>query len=458
MPAVSRRLTRSLGGVMLGALLSCAEPAPDTSTRDVAPAPGSPPAFQLVVTSDQLGELYPCGCRVAPAGGLARRVAAIVRHAGRGPSLVVDGGDAFFRLARINPRDAAEARANAEVIADGLRRTRAAAMVVGERDLALGLDVLEGLAERAGVTLVAANLRDDQGRSPFATQVDIDVAGRRVSVIGAVGPGLGYRAAALSVSEPVAALVASARGARGRGADAVVALLHMSEGQAADVERKVGRDLVDAFVLGHPRRAAAVARQGRTLQAGDRGRWVLTASVARGRVFGVGLHPVGASDPEDPAMAAQVRRVAQRASARDRGAPRYVGAGACKRCHAPAYASWRRTAHARTWRTLAAARQTSNLDCFACHVTGFERPGGPRSVAETARLRSVGCEACHGPGSRHVASSTVAMPVAAVGPEVCQECHRSDPHQGPFDHEARRAQITGVGHGRGPKTPAPSIR
>ncbi|MEL7369767.1 MAG: multiheme c-type cytochrome [Myxococcota bacterium] len=126
----------------------------------------------------------------------------------------------------------------------------------------------------------------------------------------------------------------------------------------------------------------------------------------------------------------------------------YVGSKACGQCHERAFAHWKKTGHARAWKTMVRTRQTSNLDCVGCHVTGFERAGGPRRLVDLKPFRNVGCEACHGPGSAHAENPEMALDYPDSVPEqVCAECHRIQADQKPFVYTERLRDVLGVGHG-----------
>ncbi len=166
------------------------------------------------------------------------------------------------------------------------------------------------------------------------------------------------------------------------------------------------------------------------------------------------LVPLDKDLPEDPVVLTMYRAYqdrlgdVNRTELEARSDMTYVGNQACKKCHAPAFAHWKTTGHAKAWETMKRTRQTSNLDCVPCHVTGFDRPGGPRRLAELAAFVDVGCESCHGPGSAHAEAPEVKVAFPREVPErVCAECHRAQEDQKPFVYEDR----LGKGHGAAAK-------
>jgi len=95
------------------------------------------------------------------------------------------------------------------------------------------------------------------------------------------------------------------------------------------------------------------------------------------------------------------------------GDTEYVGAKKCKACHMKQYKSWEQTKMAKSLENLKPGvlpeekkkagldpnkDYTSDKDCLKCHTTGYEKPSGFKSMAETPDLADVQCEACHGPG------------------------------------------------------------
>jgi hypothetical protein len=131
------------------------------------------------------------------------------------------------------------------------------------------------------------------------------------------------------------------------------------------------------------------------------------------------------------------------------GAAQYVGNAACEDCHSDAFEHWQRTRHARAWKTLVDRGQQFDLDCIACHVTGWGQPSGA-TLARNEPLRDVGCETCHGPGSIHVAKGGEDRPSTMIRnppPQMCAtQCHTKE-HSDTFLYEAYLRDVVGPGHG-----------
>jgi len=89
---------------------------------------------------------------------------------------------------------------------------------------------------------------------------------------------------------------------------------------------------------------------------------------------------------------------------------KFVGSEECASCHETSYEIWKKSAHARAFRTLVELDPPRQFDpeCISCHVVGwhptkyFPYESGYLSQAETPHLTDVGCESCHGPGEKHV--------------------------------------------------------
>lgn len=130
-----------------------------------------------------------------------------------------------------------------------------------------------------------------------------------------------------------------------------------------------------------------------------------------------------------------------------KGEPKYVGIETCTNCHEEPRKVWDGTAHAHAYESLSKQFKEYNLDCVACHVTGYDQPGGT-TVTHVDGLKDVQCEVCHGPGEHHAAKpEKVKMPTPKPEPTACVRCHLP-PHVHTFDAKAKMAEILGPGHGK----------
>jgi hypothetical protein len=539
--AASRSRFRSLHRLALwSALLSCAACSrerglpPTPASVPARPSSGAPRALQILATADVGSDTEVCGCKVKPLGGLVRRARAVRERARRaqGATLVLDAGDVFFRDWVVPPGRRAHAEATAALHADALALLETRAVAVGDRDLALGLPVLRRLGARARTQLLAVNLRHAAtGTAAFAGSMLTEVGGVKVGVL-AAAPVLAadepaqqvYALAGLEATDPAPLLAAEAQALRGRGAELVIALLHLGEQRARAVLEALPEGRIDLAVVGGDRRSSTLlpVAGGKSLMVlgSERGKHLVALSVEL-RAGATGMLDAAAAgeasaqlaaldariaeleqelasgipDPDRQALLERLRRRRAQQAGALAAAPgverhaahlelvelspelpddpelarryaeyqaelageavapgasaelAYLGSEACKACHAPAYRQWKTTPHARAFATLARARQTANLDCVPCHVTGFERPGGPARRAELGPRVDVGCESCHGPGSAHAAQPSAAPYPRQVPERVCAECHRAQGDQKPFVYGERLRAVLGEGHG-----------
>lgn len=501
-----------------------------------APEPKAPPGpvtLTVFATGDVGSDTDVCGCKARRMGGIARRAKVLADT--KGPRLVLDAGDLFFRNWTVSPRYEAQARSTAEFHADTLKHWGVPAMAVGERDLALGVSTLRSLAERADVKLLSANLRHTKsGTAAFDAYTIVERAGVKVGIVGAspllpekAQANLVYKRSGLVAEEPLAHVEAAAQAARKQGADIVIALLHVQLSRARQILDTVAPGVVDFAIVAHDRRSqkAQTTRDVRSafIMPGDRGKWVVRAKIevaknAKGivnmtavreqqdqikkiddriaaykkegspskqvvadreattkrllarkaqleadlaKVDGKGRHridaelvPLDIDAPEDAAVLAMYRKYQDHLQAVNTGVTsrselKYVGNVECGSCHTEELAHWKKTGHAKAWATMKKTRQTANLDCVPCHVTGFDRPGGPRTIRDLGPYVDVGCESCHGQGSAHSADPKVKLDYTTEVPEkVCAECHRAQEDQKPFVYEDRLPKVLGKGHRR----------
>ncbi len=110
----------------------------------------------------------------------------------------------------------------------------------------------------------------------------------------------------------------------------------------------------------------------------------------------------------------------------------YIGTKKCKPCHFKQYKTWKKMKHAVTFAVLS-DEEKEDPECFGCHVTGYGKAGGFKSLDETPHMVNVGCESCHGPGSEHKEAAEededeekTRSKINRVPQNACIQCH--NPH------------------------------
>ena len=318
------------------------------------------------------------------------------------------------------------------------------AVTFGAGDAVLGADMLRSLASDPSIPLVSANLEADGGEPlglPKSRIVEKD--GVRVGITAVTVPRAaeaemlaGVHVRARDARESLAPVLPELR----RKADVVVLLARTSLDEAKVLVEGFP-DLVDVVVIGalEPGRGLVGPENGGAVYvvAGDRGQAIGRARMA----IGAGRKPehVVADEilltteyAEDPGMRTLVDefaanlnemlkeeavRTAQGLAAPD--GSYYVGAASCGSCHKKEYDIWAKTPHAHAFQTLVDAHSDGLPECFKCHVTGAETPGGYVSGA-TEDLRNVQCEVCHGKGSHHARDGSWG---GSLEKPVCLQCH-----------------------------------
>ena len=107
----------------------------------------------------------------------------------------------------------------------------------------------------------------------------------------------------------------------------------------------------------------------------------------------------------------------------------YVGTASCKDCHEEQYdnfTKYAKKAHSdRSVKAMASDLSEAELaECYACHTTGYGKPGGFVSYEATPHLADAGCEVCHGPGYEHVESGgDPELIKGSLSMEDCESCH-----------------------------------
>jgi len=205
----------------------------------------------LLHSNNVEGEYENCGCPSHPLGGLARRATVIDQARTEADGvLVVDAGDLLLpaplpgrKEEKKGPgliRDAnpSEVERRARLVLAAFARMGIAAFLPAERDLAVGPEKLKKWLKAEGVPAVASNVVDRAGRPIFDKDRLVTVADLRVGIFGVVSPqpedAALWKSWRLRATPAESAAREEVASLRARGAEIVVALLHVGPLDAAN--------------------------------------------------------------------------------------------------------------------------------------------------------------------------------------------------------------------------------
>ncbi len=382
-----------------------------------------PDTLTFVLTGDTQGYLVPCGCRVVPAGGLARRASVLETMRGNKTNGLVVPVEVMHGFADRGP---GRAVLNREMGRFFLREHYLVG--IGSYDLLLGLKTIRAAAP--DVPLYLAGYEGLKGAKAF------HLGGWGVGPIGDAGAT--FRLVFLGESAPGGATLkdpvwALAQEESAHPADGYVVVGQFGPKTASRIIKSSSRVLAlvgqwGTEVTTRPQKA----RKTWVMYLGDRGRRAATLQVTRSGGEWSVLPTITYLGPEthsDPKVEKEVNAVLDRVSQINKAALAklveppvkgrlYMGAAWCARCHKAAHKTWALSGHARATKDLAIDHQTDNPACLKCHATALGQPGGyPQKDVD---LAGVQCEACHGPGEGHPGRKLEAVPPSK---KTCGTCH-----------------------------------
>ncbi len=386
----------------------------------------------VVYTGNLLAELKPCGCsKEEDQGGIERRMQYLKDTRGKHRHvLLVDTGDHFKEPTR-------QGKLKAATLLTATARMKYDAVALGERDLLYGAEFLR---ERTQIPWVAGNLTVDRFE-PARSRVKRFANGLTAGVIAVADADLFYDHVGLRIDDPrqtASRLVARMRAMEKP--DVIVLLTHAQRESALGYLNLSG---VDVVINGHIDTEsdvvdmAPVRQDGKLfVQSSSRGQKMgeLTVRIdADGeKSFAHNLVKLDSSVKFDSEMVKLYAQYNEKVEAlffetlagkrdKSKSSSVYAGDSACQACHPAEHAVWSRSRHGHAYDTLRKINKAFDPECLACHVVGFNLPGGFISELDTPRLKNVQCEVCHGPGRGHASSPRSGFGSNAAA--ACKQCH-----------------------------------
>ena len=331
---------------------------------------------------------------------------------------------------------------------DAMKTLGIQAVNIGDADLRFGRAFLEDRVKRTQLPAVSANLLDAKTRKPlFPPYRIVKVGNVNVGFLGLVTDkgNLGPAKDSLFVEEPAVAARRNVAELRKKGADVVVLLSQLGKVESEDLVTAV--DGIDAVIVG---RNTPLLQKGRMIKntvacyGGEQGQYacrtVITLDVKKHMTTGDAtaeiLGPEVGEKVEvknlvksfedgfnEKLRKQEMERTAKNTTDTSNNPQHFLGAEVCMRCHQDEGEQWKTTSHSAAWQTLVIVKKDATPECIACHVVGFQQPGGFLSGTATPAMGNVQCENCHGMGTEHDAFAT---PPHRVTEQTCVGCHHGE--------------------------------
>ncbi len=386
------------------------------------------PQVALVITGRQEGYLEPCGCAGLETmkGGMSRRYTLFqtLRKEKGWPVVGLDVGD-------IAKGFGPQAELKFQTAVEGMRMMGYDAITLGCTDLRLPAGLLTSVVAAEPSPFVSANV----GLFGFAAKIVapyriVEAGGKKFGITGVLGKSCQKQIhnTEIEMSDPETALKKILPEMKQK-ADYLILLANATPEELAKALPEFDL-VVTSGGPAEPPAQPAKLNGGRTLlvEVGEKGENAVVVGF-----FADAKHPMRCQRvPLDSRFAASRAMKQLMAGYQDqlknfgfaglgiRPAThpqretngRFVGSKACEHCHENSYKTWKKSAHAEAYATLAKLDPPRNFDpeCISCHVVGwhpskcFPYQSGYESDQKTRHLENVGCEDCHGPGQRHVAA------------------------------------------------------
>jgi cytochrome c554/c'-like protein/calcineurin-like phosphoesterase family protein len=402
----------------------------------------APRQILIVYSGNTLGELKPCGCaREEDQGGIERRMGYMEEVRTRKKNtLIVDTGDNFKEPTR-------QGKIKARFLLKAMSEMKYDAVTFGDHDFVYGNSFI---SEQEGIPWVLSNMESSLPIAKVRVKTfDDDLT---VAVIAVADPDLLYENhhSAIRVTDPRSAVESQIHElAKIKAPDLIVLLTHMKRDKAL---RFLDIEGVDVVINGHIEKDTdvidmkPVRKDGKIfVQPGPRGQkmgeLLVTFPALGEKSFAQKMTPLGSKVPLSPRMTElyevynqEIEELffASLSQRKNKKKKLFATEAVCKTCHPKAHNTWQRSRHGNAYSTLRKVNKAFDPECLACHVTGWNQPGGFISEIDTPGLKNVQCEVCHGPALKHSEAPSTGFGQDAR--QACKNCHVKN-HSPRFDFD-----------------------
>ena len=385
----------------------------------------------IVYTGNLLAELKPCGCsKEEDQGGIERRMQYLKDLRKNKPNLLLlDTGDHFKEPTR-------QGKLKAETLMKATEMMNYDYVALGERDLVYGSQFLKNQS----VPFIAGNIELEN--LPLKKLRTKEFKNRlKVATLSVVDPNLFYlkNHAGLKILDPDQFVSQEISKIQESNPDLTVLLTHMDRKKAIKFLEKEGVDIViNGHILDETDTVDMKPFYKKNkvfVQASPRGQKMGEIRVSldqKGKIsFEHRVVPLDSNIKNDTEMVKlyesynekiEVMFFKSLAAKRNKDKTSiFAGETACKTCHPEAHEKWSTSRHGKAYETLRKINKAFDPECLACHVVGYNTPGGFISELDTPGLKNVQCEVCHGPGKNHISAPMSGFGMKAR--KACKNCH-----------------------------------
>ena len=141
--------------------------------------------LQIIATTNNNGEIEPCGWKKKPLGGLARKATIVDSKKEQYENLLVlDAGNLFFKKSKLTEVEQEALKVNAKIIRDSYNIIGCNAFNLGEKDFAAGLEFLLELKEKSNFPYISSNIFSNDGKQIFDSYKIMDFQNVEIAIIG----------------------------------------------------------------------------------------------------------------------------------------------------------------------------------------------------------------------------------------------------------------------------------